>query len=127
MIRKDDFPFLPFFAILFYLKPDSILHATQVDRQMGCIGHQISIWVKESAREVESFFDVSACGSFLQSYAHLLSNWHESVTEDGQLYRIEGHLFYCLERLTIFNGERIFYVDGYVTVVIDYCMTVRLN
>jgi hypothetical protein len=86
MIRKDYLPFLPIFSILADLKPNCVLHATQVDRQMWRIGNQISILIKESTREVETLFNVCACCSFLQSYTHLFSYRHETVTENGQLY-----------------------------------------
>jgi hypothetical protein len=71
VVRKNHFSFFPRVTVLPYLKPYGILHATQVHWQMRRVSNQVAILVKKGTRKVESFFDVRASRSFLQSDAHL--------------------------------------------------------
>lgn len=57
---------------LSYLELDSLLHGTQVDRDVGGIGHQPPVRPEECAGEVQPLLDVGGDGRPLQDPAHLL-------------------------------------------------------
>lgn len=59
-------------AVGSYLELDGLLHGTQVDRDVGGIGHQPPVWAKECAGEVQPLLDVGGDGRALQDPAHLL-------------------------------------------------------
>ena len=82
MIRENYVSFLPRTAESPDLKPDSLLHTTQMHGQMRCIGDQVPLRIKQRTREIKSFLDVRAGGCLLQGETHLLCNRHEPVTED---------------------------------------------
>jgi hypothetical protein len=55
-----------------------------MDWNKWCICYQISIWCKESTREIEAFFDVGADRGLLQRSTHCFSYAHEPVGKQGQ-------------------------------------------
>ena len=65
------------------------VHGTQMNGNVGCVGHQRAVGVEQRAGEVEPLLDVDRCGGVLQRHAHLLGNGHEEVVEYLQQDRID--------------------------------------
>ncbi len=59
-------------------------------RNMGGIGNQFAIGIKDGAGKIEPVFDVGRPRRSLQSVAHLFGDVHEAVVEDFQQDRIHG-------------------------------------
>lgn len=64
--------------------------------KMGGISNQSPSRVKESARVIESLFDVRADTCFLECSSHLLGDGHKSVSEDAEH---DGVNLFCSVRL----------------------------
>ena len=62
-----------------YLEFDSFRHGSQMDRQMGSIGNEPTIWTEQRTGVVQSLFDVNRHRGSLQRPAHLFSNAHKPV------------------------------------------------
>jgi hypothetical protein len=63
-------------------------HGTQVDGDMGGIGHQLSLLVEDGAGEIQSLFDVDGVAGVLQSQAHFVGHGAEKVVEDFQQHGV---------------------------------------
>ena len=63
-------------------------HGTEVHRDVGGIGHQPPLPIKQSAREVEALLDVDRHAGLLQPGAHLLRDRHEAMAEQLQAHGI---------------------------------------
>lgn len=107
VVCQNDLTLFPLLEVL-DLEGDSVLHTAQVDRHVGCIGHQAAEGVEECTREVKSLLDVRAGGGSLQSNAHLLGNGHEPVSKNRQLDGVKGYL-----------------VDGLVTLEVSCTLRVK--
>jgi hypothetical protein len=59
-------------------------HGAQVDRNMGSIGHQLSVLVEDGAGKIQPLFDVDGVAGVLQSYSHFVGDGAEKVVEDFQ-------------------------------------------
>ena len=69
---------------------DALSHAAQMDGHVRCIGNQMSFGAEQSAREIQTLFDVDGVSSILKLQAHLLCNVHEQVIENLQQHRVNG-------------------------------------
>src|SRR5687768_8422782 len=76
--------------VLLRLISNSCAHRTEMAGNVWCIGHEAAVRREYSARIVKSLLDVDRNRSLFHGVAHLLSNCHESMTEDTELYRING-------------------------------------
>jgi hypothetical protein len=61
------------------LELHSLLHGTQMHRDVGGIGDQTPIGSKKGTGKVEAFLDVGGDGGALQDATHLFSDAHEAV------------------------------------------------
>lgn len=55
-----------------YLKLHCLLHGPQMNRNVGCVGHEPPVRPKERTREVQPLLDVGGDGCALQDASHLL-------------------------------------------------------
>ena len=69
---------------------DALSHAAQMDGHVRCIGNQMPFGAEQSAREIQTLFDVDGVGCVLKLQAHLLGNVHEQVIENLQQHRVNG-------------------------------------
>lgn len=112
---------------------------------MRRVRHEATVWREQGAGEIKSLLDVGRHRSLLQRATHLLSNRHESVSEDTKTDRIDlgGHatgihralvgLFQidhdaCLEDIgdsTGYHNDRLCLVDNNCRAVYS-CVLVQL-
>lgn len=78
--------------VQFMLIADSIAHASQVNGNVRCICHKVSLGAKDGAREVKPLFDVQRQASLLQSSSHLLCDAHKAVTKDAELDGVDNFI-----------------------------------
>lgn len=70
------------------LLTDCCFHGAQVDWEMGCVGQQFAVPVKDAAGEVKSLPDIGADWHFLEDFSHLLGYGHEAGGVEGQFDRV---------------------------------------
>lgn len=63
-------------------------HRAQMDRQMGCIGHQTTVGREERTTEVQPFLYVGTDRGLLQGASHCLGDAHEARRKERQEDRI---------------------------------------
>lgn len=68
---------------------NALSHAAQMDGHVRCIGNQMPFSAEQSAREIQTLFDVDGVGCILQLQAHLFGNVHEQVIENLQQHRVD--------------------------------------
>ena len=79
--------------VIFVLANDrfnALSHAAQMDRHVRRIGNQMSFGAEQSAREIQTLFDVDGVSCILKLQAHLLRNVHEQIIENLQQHGVDG-------------------------------------
>ena len=75
------------FALL-YQRLNGGAHRAQVDRNMGRVGNQVAVLIKQGAGEIESLFHVHRMCGVLQGDPHLFGDAHETVVINLQGYGV---------------------------------------
>jgi hypothetical protein len=127
MVAQDDVTFSPRIAEGLDLVPDSILHGTKMNWQVRGVRHQAPLMVEKGAREIEPLLDVDTGSCSLERDSHLLGDRHESVTEYGQLYGIEGNLLDTFELLCLGRALLAFELNLDVSILVYESPPERFN
>ena len=69
---------------------DALPHAAQMHGHVRRVGNQMSFGAEQSAREIQTLFDVDGVSCILKLQAHLLGNVHEQIIENLQQHRVDG-------------------------------------
>ncbi len=86
------------FNLFFY----RLTHCPEVHWNMGGIGNQAAMLIKNSTGEIQPFFNICGNGCLLQSSPHLFANGHEEIAEYGELYGIHCGCKFTLRVLVYF-------------------------
>ena len=69
---------------------DALPHAAQMHGHVRRVGNQMPLGTEQSAREIQTLFDVDGVGCILKLQAHLLRNVHEQIIENLQQHGVDG-------------------------------------
>src|SRR5262245_22478595 len=95
-----------------------------MDRDMGGLGHEVSLSIEDSAGKIPALFDIGRKGTATEDHSHLFAKGGEAVFEDGQFNGTE-EFFYHGVRIRFRNASHSAFQAGGTHVVALYSTRIK--